>query len=124
MFKSLSVKITNGQRRPNKAIMLLSVIDLIRCGYLTENKIYIDDAISEAFHKNWKMFLYDTSSSPWTPFWHMKREPFWHFMPKHSQKEIEGIARPGETAPIGKMKRSIMGQGTVPCPMTNLVGVS
>ena len=39
LLKHMSVKITNGQKKPNKAIMLLSVIDLIRCGYITDNKL-------------------------------------------------------------------------------------
>ena len=34
LFEHMSVKIANGQKKPNKAIMLLSVIDLIRWGHL------------------------------------------------------------------------------------------
>ena len=49
-LEHMSVKITNGQKKPNKAIMLLSVIDLIRCGYITDNKIYIEDTIQDAFN--------------------------------------------------------------------------
>lgn len=60
-FEHMSVKITNGQRKPNKAIMLLSVIDLIRCGYITENRILIEDTIQEAFEYNWRKYI---KSSP------------------------------------------------------------
>ena len=106
-FSNLSVKITDGQKKPNKAIMLLSVIDLIRCGYIKENQIPLDDTIEESFKRFWLMYVNEAVPSCWTPFWHLNKESFWHFKPKYSMEEVESLAKPGETASSGKMKRSI-----------------
>lgn len=107
MFEHMSVKITNGQKKPNKAIMLLSVIELIRCGYIVENKIYIEDTIQEAFEHTWKKYIDDNPPTGWTPFWHLNSEPFWHFKPMFSYEAIESITKPGETAALSKMKSTI-----------------
>ena len=104
---NMSVKITNGQKKPNKAIMLLSVIDLIRCGYITKNKICIEDTIQEAFDFNWRKYIDNNPPTCWTPFWHLNNEPFWHFKPKISLDEINGLTKPGETASLLKMKTAI-----------------
>lgn len=107
LLKHMSVKITNGQRKPNKAIMLLSVIDLIRCGYITDNRIYIEDTIQEAFEYNWRKYVNPNPPTSWTPFWHLKNEPFWHFKPIVSLDEINSLTKPGETASVLKMRTAI-----------------
>lgn len=107
LLEHLSVKITNGQKKPNKAIMLLSVMDLIRCGYVTDNRIYIEDTIQEAFEYNWQKYVNSNPPTGWTPFWHLKNEPFWHFKPINSMDEINGLTKPGETASLSKMKSAI-----------------
>lgn len=107
LLEHMSAKITNGQKKPNKAIMLLSVMDLIRCGYVRNNRIYIEDTIQEAFEYNWHMYVNSNSPSPWTPFWHLKNEPFWHFCPINSLEEIDILVKPGETATVNKMKSII-----------------
>lgn len=107
LLKYMSVKITNGQRKPNKAIMLLSVIDLIRCGYITDNRIYIEDTIQEAFEYNWRKYVNPNPPTCWTPFWHLKNEPFWHFKPIVSLDEINSLTKPGETASVLKMRTTI-----------------
>lgn len=107
LLEHMSVKITNGQKKPNKAIMLLSVIDLIRCGYILENKICIEDTIQEAFYYNWKKYINCNPPTAWTPFWHLKHEPFWHFMPIRSEEEIRNLVNPGETASLSKMRSVI-----------------
>lgn len=107
LLEHMSVKITNGQKKPNKAIMLLSVIDLIRCGYITDNKIFIEDTIQEAFDYNWHKYVNLNPPTCWTPFWHLKSEPFWHFKPINSIDEVNSLTKPGETASLSKMKSVI-----------------
>ena len=106
-FCDLHVKITDGKRMPHKAILLISIIDLLNCGYITSNKIYLDDTIKDTFELNWLKFIKTKPPTVWTPFWHMKKELFWHFCPITSHKEIEDLVGPGETASIGKMRTSI-----------------
>jgi len=107
LFANLHVKITNGKKAPNKAIMLISVMELVRCEYITSNSIYIDDAIVEAFNATWNLYVGKNPPAVWTPFWHMKKEPFWHFCPINSMEDIETLVAPGDTAPLSKMKSVI-----------------
>ena len=103
-FTHLSVKVTNGSKAPNKAVMLISVIDLIRLGYVEDNCIYLDEAIEDAFEHNWQTFFPKVKPpTPWTPFWHLKREPFWHFMPINYIDEVENLVPLGGTASLNKM---------------------
>lgn len=106
-FSNLHVKIVGGRKFPNKAILLISVMELVRCGYILKNQINWDDTIKVSFEYNWRMYIGTEPPIVWTPFWHMKKEPFWHFKPLHTLEAIENLARPGETASIGKMKREI-----------------
>lgn len=107
LFEHMSVKITNGQKKPNKAIMLLSVIDLIRCGYITENKIYIEDTIQEAFDYNWRKYVNHNPPICWIPFWHLRKEPFWKFKEKIGSVGIDNIVGAGQTASVGQMRANI-----------------
>lgn len=79
-FARLHVKVTGGQRAPHKAIMLLSVIDLIETGVITSNRIYYTKQLDSQFHHNWVRYvayLEGYSARSATPFFHMSYEPFW-----------------------------------------------
>lgn len=79
-FSHLHVKVTAGQRAPHKAIMLLSVIDLIEAGVITSNHIYYNQQLESQFYHNWKRYvayLEGYSARATTPFFHMSFEPFW-----------------------------------------------
>ena len=106
-FGSLKAKITNGIKQPNKAIMLLSVMELVRCGYNKDNEIAIDDTIRIAFETTWSLFIDYDPPSVWTPFWHLNNEPFWHFMPRKFSSEIDSLVKPGQTATANQMRSVI-----------------
>lgn len=106
-FSNLHVKIVGGRRFPNKAILLISLMDLIRCGYIVDNKIWFDNTLRASFEYNWRIFINHNAPSVWIPFWHMKKESFWHFFPIHSLSNIELLVASGETASLGKMKSEI-----------------
>lgn len=106
-ISNLTTKVENGKKKPNKAIMLLSVIDLIRCGYFVENKIYIDSVIELSFKRQWSLYFQNGQPVCWTPFWHLKQDGFWHFEMINSVTKIETLAAPGQTASVGKMKSNI-----------------
>ncbi len=76
----LHVKVTWGQRAPHKAILLLSVIDLIETGVISSNRIYYTQQLDSQFHHNWTRYiayLDGHSARSATPFFHMSHEPFW-----------------------------------------------
>lgn len=79
-FSHLHVKVTEGQRAPHKAILLLSVIDLIETGVISSNHIYYTRQLDSQFYHNWiryVAYLEGYSARSATPFFHMSYEPFW-----------------------------------------------
>lgn len=62
-FKSLSTAIQNGKPAPHKAILLLSVIDLIAQGELQSNRITLSDALCKRFRQNWRTYINDGRES-------------------------------------------------------------
>lgn len=80
-FKSLSTAIQNGKPAPHKAILLLSVIDLIAQGELQSNRITLSDALCKRFRQNWRTYINDGRESKSalikTPFKYMNSELFW-----------------------------------------------
>lgn len=76
----LHVKVTFGQRAPHKAILLLSVIDLIETGVISSNLIYYTRELESQFHNNWiryVAYLEGHSARAAIPFFHLSYEPFW-----------------------------------------------
>ena len=53
---------------PHKAIMLISVIDMIANGKITSNKIELTEELEECFLRNWKHFVKDDSPDFVTKF--------------------------------------------------------
>lgn len=87
-FKKLNRGYSKGLgRAPHKPILLLSVIQLVKNGSITSNKIFITADLILAFKRNWKQ-LVDTNHIPnfALPFFHLKSEPFWHLVSKGGKK--------------------------------------
>lgn len=83
-FSSLHVNKQRGQIAPHKAILLLSVMDLIASGYINSNKIEFSERLEEQFMRNWKLYVRkDSIFRPivGTPFWHLQYESFWKLEP-------------------------------------------
>ena len=79
-FTSLNTARRMGKSAPHKAVMLISVIDMIQTGLVTENSIYFTEALERMFELNWKRYVGDSilfNPTPATPFWHLGGEPFW-----------------------------------------------
>ena len=80
LFLSLNTARRMGKSAPHKAVMLISVIDMIQTGLVTENSIYFTEALERMFELNWKRYVGDSilfNPTPATPFWHLGGEPFW-----------------------------------------------
>lgn len=79
-FSHLHVKVTFGKRAPHKAIMLLSVIDLVETGVISSNHIRYTQQLDSQFYNNWARyvaFMDGHSPRSATPFFHLSYEPFW-----------------------------------------------
>lgn len=84
---------------PHKPILLLTILDLIRSGEITSNKITLSDSLINGFNRKWKEFI-DNGTNKKTyviadcltmeigkrfpfkctianPYYHLQTEPFW-----------------------------------------------
>lgn len=86
-FSHLHVKTTNGQIAPHKAILLLSVIDLIETNVIDSNNIYYTKQLVKQFNRNWNRYVAyreGFTARAATPFFHLSSEPFWSIKVKDS----------------------------------------
>lgn len=84
LFSTLHVNKQRGQVAPHKAVMLLSVMDLVANGAIVDNRIEFSERLEEQFKRNWDVYVRkDTCFRPiaGTPFWHMHYEDFWTLRP-------------------------------------------
>lgn len=72
-----------GRPAPHKALLLLSVIDLIERGFIHDNRIELSDILIREFNVNAKrLYGSDPFFKPniFKPFYHMQSEPFWQLV--------------------------------------------
>lgn len=104
-FSNLSVGVVKGKKLPHKAILLLSIMNLIEKGSITENKIPLDRVIANAFSICWKNHYNDTKlPSLWVPFWYLKSESFWHFQANGNEELLLGLLQFGGHPSVGQMR--------------------
>lgn len=80
LFQKLNTSKRNGKPAPHKAILLLSIMDLIEEGAIASPAITYSKELETAFAYNWSEYIGDDDTFkavPETPFWHMNSEPFW-----------------------------------------------
>lgn len=82
-FSSLHTAKVKGYRAPHKAVLLLSVIDLIEEGAISSPCIELTDQLDRKFNDLWHRYL--GQSSIFTPdvnkpFFHMQHEAFWRLV--------------------------------------------
>ena len=107
-FENLSVGTSKGKKLPHKAIVLLSVMELISNGTINENRIELNDQIVLEFSKMWKKYMGDLKTpSVWTPFWYLKSESFWHFSPNGDENLLNGLLNFAGHPTIGQMRNVI-----------------
>ncbi len=83
-FQSLHTSKMRGQVAPHKAILLLSVMDLIERGVIVSNKIQLTESLERQFLHNWKKYVGESEifrPKVGTPYWHLNSEPFWRLVP-------------------------------------------
>ena len=75
-FKNLRVDRAHGAA-PNKPVLLLAILELIEQGQIRENIIPPSPSLFEIFMKYWSIVT-DRRPNLALPFFHLKREGFWH----------------------------------------------
>lgn len=82
-FSSLHTARVKGYKAPHKAILLLSIIDLVEEDFILYPCIDLTDELNEKFNEIWHRYL--GMSSIFTPdickpYFHMQHEPFWRLV--------------------------------------------
>lgn len=107
-FQNLSTGVQNGKKLPHKAVLLLSILKLVDNGAITENKIYLDKTIANAFASTWGDHLHNMKvPSVWVPFWYMKSEPFWHFKALSDERILQNLLCFAGHPSVGQMRNVI-----------------
>ena len=79
-FNALKTAMIMGKNAPHKAVMLVSVIDMMRAGLISGEEIYFTEGLQRMFKLNWSRYVGESlifKPVPATPFWHLGSEPFW-----------------------------------------------
>lgn len=84
LFANLHTNKQQGKKDPHKAIMLISVIELIASRHILSNQIEFTEELENCFLKNWKRYVGEAfifKPKAGTPYWHLNSEPFWQLIP-------------------------------------------
>lgn len=84
LFANLHTNKQQGKKTPHKAIMLISVIELIASRHILSNQIEFSEELENCFLKNWKRYVGESfifKPKAGTPFWYLNSEPFWQLIP-------------------------------------------
>lgn len=81
-FGKLKTAFSKNRPAPHKALLLLSVIDLIENGTITSSKVELSDALIDTFKSNAEDLFKDDFFKPsiGQPYFFMKSEPFWQLV--------------------------------------------
>ena len=102
-------------KAPHKPILMLSIIELIKKGLITSNRIYITTELVLAFKNNWDK-LVETNHFPkfYLPFFHLRSEPFWVLVSKNgkslqltSSKSIKSFKSLNETVAFAEIDKEL-----------------
>lgn len=80
-FSNLRTAKKLGLPAPHKAVLLLSVMELVEAGVIAGNRIELSERLETTFLKLWKRYVGTSvvfQAKVATPFWHLQNEPFWN----------------------------------------------
>lgn len=83
-FTELHTMKKTGKQAPHKALLLLSVIDLVERGIITDCKIPLTNELIQQFKQNTSKLLGESilfQPKITYPFYHLRSEPFWQLIP-------------------------------------------
>lgn len=111
-FGRLHTNVCRGHRAPHKALLLLSVIDLIERGVVSSPRIELSDSLIATFNRNSKRYFVNRSRFKpeiGKPFFHMQSEPFWRLIPASavSASPVSLAAEPSLPIPTAKLPKAV-----------------
>lgn len=87
-FSSLHTAKIAGKQAPHKAVLLLTIMDLVEAGVITSPKIVMTEKLEETFGRIWQHYIGSSlifTPKVATPFWHMQNEPFYRLCLNNGQ---------------------------------------
>lgn len=90
-FKHLHTAKVKGQKAPHKAVLLLSIIDLVESNVIRYPQIELTDELVYQFNVTWKRYLGESSiftPDIAKPYFHMQHEPFWKLVEKYDTEAM------------------------------------
>ena len=90
-FTNLHTAKVKGHKAPHKAVLLLSIIDLVEEGEIFDPCIELTDELINKFNDIWLRYL--GNSAIFTPdiskpYFHMQHEPFWSLIEKEETEHL------------------------------------
>ena len=107
---NLHTNTQKGVKAPHKAIMLLSVIDLVEYGVIWSNRIEFSERLEQQFQHNWSRYVGQSDvfqPRVGTPFWHLNNESFWRLVPYEGGDEAIAIHLQGNPYAPGTTRKLI-----------------
>lgn len=95
-FSSLHTAKIAGKQAPHKAILLLSIMELVEAGVITSPKIELSEPLEGTFARLWKRYIGTSlifTPKVATPFWHLQNEPFYRLYMNSGQLINGGTGR-------------------------------
>ena len=90
-FRNLKPNTKFGRKSPQKAILLLAIIEMYETCVLSDNEIVYDETLKGTFLKVWNKVLPEATAlltEAYIPFWYMQNEDFWHVVPVRGKEDI------------------------------------
>lgn len=106
--------IVKGYKAPHKPVLLLSILELICSGAITDNHIVLDDKLRKEFKRHWENLVVGDSDRdkvviakglelelshkyPFKcdialPYYHMQHEPFWTLVKSSEWGECKSVS--------------------------------
>ena len=100
LFSGLHTAHVKGINAPHKAVLLLSILELIEFEILQQNKLFLSEDLIDAYSYIWKRYVGNSAvfqKSIVQPFWYMKSEPFWTLHHLNGAEVMEGERKPSES---------------------------
>ncbi len=97
---------------PHKAVLLLSVMELVEADVITGNRIELSERLQKTFLKLWKRYVgtsvvFQTKVA--TPFWHLQSEPFWNLY-LNNGKDLSTVTSPYSVSRLRENTHAIIDQ--------------
>ena len=111
-FSNLRTAKKLGLPAPHKAVLLLSVMELVETGVIIGNRIELSERLEKTFLKLWKRYVGTSvvfQAKVATPFWHLQNEPFWNLY-LNNGKDLSTVTSPYSVSRLRENTHAIIDQ--------------